>query len=130
MLLFGLYHTTSVKDDCANFGDDSYTVQSDIFDFQTKKTSIYVTDKMRKHSLFLGRMADSPDAHVNLIRTISPVCKASGCDTVLDAARCYQKNGEICISGTALLKEKGDDIVFDFVRLMCEFASHSQNVNC
>ena len=127
MLLFGLYHTTSVKDDCANFG--AYTVQSDIFNFQTKSTTAYVTEKMRKHSLFLGRMADSPDAHINLIRTISPVCKASECDTVIDAARCYQKNGEICISGTALLKERGHDIEFDFVRLMCEFPSHSQNVD-
>jgi hypothetical protein len=52
-----------------------------------------------------------------------------GCDSVLDASRCYQKNGEICISGTALLKERGQDIVFDLVRLMCEVASYSQNFN-
>jgi hypothetical protein len=84
---------------------------------------------MRMHSLVLGRMADSPGARVKLLRTVSPLSRAMGCDSVLDASRCYQKNGEICISGTALLKERGQDIVFDLVRLMCEVASYSQNFN-
>jgi hypothetical protein len=129
VLLFGLLHTTSIKDDCANYGAKSFEVRSDIFNHQTQETGNLVTEKMRGHSFVLGKMADSPDAHIKVLCTVSPLSRALDCDKVLDASRCYQKNGDIDLSGTSLLYERGRDVVFDLVRLMHEFASYSEIFN-